>query len=151
MDNPNVSQVIIIGCPRNFGVLLQEMGRAGRRPGAKADEILLFNEFIDDKRLGLWLKLALDCQEEIIQCSWTKQMYYQRMKKVGDSFALPTMESAFLGHCPIFMVVQMIMILQHALQLMLPFVQFAAYLMLSARKVVIYRITCCCYFKPSKP
>ena len=64
VDNPNVSQVIRIGCPRNLGVLLQEMGRAGRRPGAKANGILLFNEYIDDKRLGLWLKSALDCQEE---------------------------------------------------------------------------------------
>ena len=40
------------------------MGRAGRRPGAKVNGILLFNEYIDDKRLGLWLKSALDCQEE---------------------------------------------------------------------------------------
>ena len=64
VDNPNVSQVIRIGCPRNLGVLLQEMGRAGRRPGAKVNGILLFNEYIDDKRLGLWLKSALDCQEE---------------------------------------------------------------------------------------
>ena len=63
VDNPNVSQVIRIGCPRNLGVLLQEMGRAGRSPGAKANGILLFNEYIDDKRLGLWLKSALDCQE----------------------------------------------------------------------------------------
>ena len=39
------------------------MGRAGRSPGAKANGILLFNEYIDDKRLGLWLKSALDCQE----------------------------------------------------------------------------------------
>ena len=44
VDNPNVSQVIRIGCPRNLGVLLQEMGRAGRRPGAKANGILLFND-----------------------------------------------------------------------------------------------------------
>ena len=57
VDNPNVSQVIRIGCPRNLG---QEMGRAGRRIGAKANGILLFNECIDDKRLGLWLKSALD-------------------------------------------------------------------------------------------
>ena len=61
VDNPNVSQVIRIV---NLGVLLQEMGRAGRRPGAKANGILLFNEYTDDKRLGLWLKSALDCQEE---------------------------------------------------------------------------------------
>lgn len=64
VDNPNVSQVFRIGCPRNLGVLLQEMGRTSRKPGAKANGILLFNEFIDDKRLWLWLKSALDCQEE---------------------------------------------------------------------------------------
>ena len=64
VDNPKVSQVFRIGCPRNLGVLLQEMGRTSRRPDAKANRILLFNEFIDDKRLGLWLKSALDCQEE---------------------------------------------------------------------------------------
>ena len=64
VDNPNVSQVIRIGCLRNVGVLLQEMRRVGRRPGVKANGILLFNEFIDDIRLGLWLKSALDYQEE---------------------------------------------------------------------------------------
>ena len=64
VDNPNVPQVIRIGCPRNLGVLLQELGRAGRRPGAKAKGILLFNECMDDKRLGLWLKSALDCHTQ---------------------------------------------------------------------------------------
>ena len=59
MEHPNFSQVIRIGCPRNLGVLI----RAGRRPGAKANGILLFNECIYYKRLGLWLKSALDCQE----------------------------------------------------------------------------------------
>ena len=29
VDNSNVNQVIRIGCPRNLGVFLQEMGRAG--------------------------------------------------------------------------------------------------------------------------
>jgi len=76
VDNPNVSQIIRIGCPRNLGVLLQELGRAGRRPGTKANGILLFNEYMDDKRLGLWLKSALDsptqnssmelCKEEVL-------------------------------------------------------------------------------------
>ena len=151
VDNPNVSQVIRIGCPRNLGVLLQEMGRAGRRPGAKANGILLFNEFIDDKRLGLWLKSALDCQEE------------DNSMQLGKADVLSTYEKSwrfiyclYHGKClswglSHFMAVQMIMILQHALQLMLHFVQFAAYLMLSARKVVIYRITYWCYFKQSKP
>lgn len=30
VDNPNISQVIRIDCPHNLGVLLQELGRAGR-------------------------------------------------------------------------------------------------------------------------
>jgi len=29
VDNPNISTVVRIGCPRNLGVLLQEVGRAG--------------------------------------------------------------------------------------------------------------------------
>jgi len=59
VDNPNLNQVIRIGCPRNLGVLLQEFGRAGRRPNTDASGLLLFNEVQDDKRLGLWLKSAL--------------------------------------------------------------------------------------------
>ena len=60
VDNPNVNQVIRIGCPRNLGVFLQEIGRAGRKPDCTAQGMLLFNEYIDDKRLGQWLKAALD-------------------------------------------------------------------------------------------
>ncbi|MCY3928217.1 MAG: helicase-related protein [Acidobacteria bacterium] len=60
VDNPNVNQVIRIGCPRNLGVFLQEVGRAGRKPDCTAQGMLLFNEYIDDKRLGQWLKAALD-------------------------------------------------------------------------------------------
>ena len=52
IDNPNISQVIRIGCPRNQGVFLQEVGRAGRKPDSVAQGFLLFNEYIDDKRLG---------------------------------------------------------------------------------------------------
>ena len=63
VDNPNINQVIRIGCPRNLGVLLQELGRAGRKPGSVATGLLLFNEVIDDKRLGLWLKSALESKE----------------------------------------------------------------------------------------
>ena len=44
VDNPNVTQVIRIGCPRNLGVLLQELGRAGRNPGSIAKGSLFFNE-----------------------------------------------------------------------------------------------------------
>ena len=32
VDNPNISQIIRIGCPRNLGVFLQEVGHAGRKP-----------------------------------------------------------------------------------------------------------------------
>ena len=31
VDNPRITQVVRIGCPRNLGVLLQEFGRAGRK------------------------------------------------------------------------------------------------------------------------
>ena len=31
VDNPNINQVIRIGCPRNLRVFLQELGRAGRK------------------------------------------------------------------------------------------------------------------------
>ena len=46
----------------------------GRAAGTKTNGILLFNEYIDDKRLGLWLKTALDCQEK-----------YRSMHAVGQS------------------------------------------------------------------
>ena len=59
VDNPNITQVIRIGCPRNLGVFLQEVGRAGRKPDCTAEGMLLFNECVDDKRLGQWLKKAL--------------------------------------------------------------------------------------------
>ena len=36
VDNLNTTQVIRIGCPRNLGILLQELGRAGRSPGSIA-------------------------------------------------------------------------------------------------------------------
>ena len=42
VDNPNVNQVIRIGCPRNIGVFLQEIGRAGRKPDYTAQGMLLF-------------------------------------------------------------------------------------------------------------
>ena len=64
VDNPNINQVVRIGCPRNLGVLLQEVGRAGRQKDSVANGLLLCNEYIDDKRLGLWLKSALDCRDK---------------------------------------------------------------------------------------
>ena len=63
VNNPNVTQVIRIGCPRNLGVLLQELGKAGRNPGSIAKGSLFFNEVVDDKQLGLWLKSALASKE----------------------------------------------------------------------------------------
>ena len=60
IDNPRNTQVIRIGCPRNLGVLLQEFGHAGRKDGMVANAFLYFNECVDDKRLGLWIKEALD-------------------------------------------------------------------------------------------
>lgn len=64
VDNPNINQVVRIGCPRNLGVVLQEVGRAGRQKHSIANGLLLCNEYIDDKRLGLWLKSALDCRDQ---------------------------------------------------------------------------------------
>ena len=60
VNNPKITQVIRVGSPRNLGVLLQEFGRAGRKPGVSANAVLLFNECIDDKHLGVWLKSSLD-------------------------------------------------------------------------------------------
>ena len=60
VDNPNIYQVVRIGCPRNLSVLLQVIGRAGRQSDSIGNGLLLFNEAIDDKRFGLWLKSALD-------------------------------------------------------------------------------------------
>lgn len=53
VDNPNINQIIRFGCPCNLGVFLQEIGHAGRSPDSTANGILVFNEHIDDKRLGL--------------------------------------------------------------------------------------------------
>lgn len=41
-------------------MLPQEFGRAGRKEGMVANALLYFNEYIDDKRLGLWLKSSLN-------------------------------------------------------------------------------------------
>ena len=63
VDNPNMR----IGFPRNLSVLLQEVGRAERQKDSVANGLLLFNECIDDKRLGLWLKLTLNSSDESSQ------------------------------------------------------------------------------------
>ena len=39
------------------------MGRAGRKPESVTKDLLYFNEVVDDKRLGLWLKSALKSKE----------------------------------------------------------------------------------------
>ena len=62
--NPNISQVIRIGCPRNLGVLHQEVGHAGRKPESSANGLIYVNEYVDDKRLGLWMKTSLDLDPE---------------------------------------------------------------------------------------
>jgi len=40
IDNPNITQVIQVGCPQNLGVLLQEVGKAGGKPETIAKGIL---------------------------------------------------------------------------------------------------------------
>lgn len=40
VNNPRITQVVRIGCPRNLGVLLQEFGRAGRKEGMLANAFL---------------------------------------------------------------------------------------------------------------
>ena len=40
-------------------MFLQEVGRAGRKRNSTAKGLLLFNEYIDDKHLGQWLKSSL--------------------------------------------------------------------------------------------
>jgi len=49
VDNPNIYQVVCIGCLRNLSVLLQEIGRAGRKNQSIINGLLLVNEAIDDK------------------------------------------------------------------------------------------------------
>ena len=63
IDSYELGVDIQIDSPCNLGVLLQELGKAGRKPGSVAKGLLLFNEVIDDKRLGLWLKSALESKE----------------------------------------------------------------------------------------
>ena len=64
VDNPNITQVIRIGCPQNLGVLLQELGHAGRNEQSFANGLLLVNEYIDDKCLGLWMKSLLESEKQ---------------------------------------------------------------------------------------
>ena len=96
MDNPNINQVIQVGCPRNLGVLLQELGRAGRKPGSVAKGLLLFNEVVDDKRLGLWLKSALESKEANASADRVKsERFFIHMFKRGGLFTLFTMRNAW--------------------------------------------------------
>ena len=62
VNNPNIAEVIRVGVPRSLGVLLQEFGHAGRKAGVIANAYLFFNETVDDKRLGLWLKSSLESE-----------------------------------------------------------------------------------------
>ena len=96
MDNPNITQVIRIGCPRNLGVLLQELGRAGRKPDSTAVGLLLFNEIQDDKRLGVWLKSALEKLKE-----GENEQYQQKKSEAIDNYvtAWKFIYSIYDGKC----------------------------------------------------
>ena len=95
VDNPNITQVIRIGCPRNLGVLLQELGRAGRKPNSTALGLLLFNEVQDDKRLGVWLKSALEKSNE------GNAHYEQKKSEVIETYitAWKFVYSVYHGKC----------------------------------------------------
>ena len=43
------------------------VGRAGRQKDSIANGLLLLNEGIDDKHLGLWLKSSLNSSDESLQ------------------------------------------------------------------------------------
>ena len=64
VNNPNVGEIVRVGSPRNLGVLLQEFGRASRKEGVIANAYLFFNESMDDKHLGLWLKSSLESEND---------------------------------------------------------------------------------------
>ena len=110
VDNSRVSQVVRIGCPRNLGVLLQEFGRAGRKEGMVAKAFPYFNEYIDDKSLGLWLKSLLDCttsdeaheatKSEVIQ-SYAKAWQFIYFYGGADDTGPPT---CFISNSPLCMI-----------------------------------------------
>lgn len=55
MHNKNCTMSVRIGCARNTGVFIQEMGRTGRE-GKEGKFLCMWNEFHDDQRLGNWVK-----------------------------------------------------------------------------------------------
>lgn len=67
VHNPHVDFVARVGCMRNMNVLLQEIGRAGRRDENGAVGLLLINEHKDDQRLGYWIKGCNSCDRERIK------------------------------------------------------------------------------------
>jgi len=87
-----INEVIRNGCPRNQGFCLQEVGHAGRKLDSTANGMLLFNECVDDKCLGQWLKASslTDPKFEAV-----KQRYCSHIPKLGGIFIPITMESAY--------------------------------------------------------
>ena len=106
VNNPNINEVIRVGAPRSLGVLLQEFGRAGRKAGIIANTYLFFNETIDDKRLGLWLKSSLESEIDEAHEN-VKEEILSTYKRHGNLYTLYIMENILCGQCHTFMVVLM--------------------------------------------
>ena len=84
---------------------MQEFGRAGRKIGVTASATLYFNECIDDKCLGVWLKSSLDprttdnahnAMKAEILATYTKTWQFV--------YCVYIMASAYCSHYLIFMV-----------------------------------------------
>lgn len=105
-------------------MLLQEFGQAGRKPGVSANAVLFFNECIDDKHLGVWLKSSPNPHTNDNAYDGTKAEVlatYVHQNLHGSMPTLFIMLSAYYGCCPISMVGQMMEIHLHALLQMLLF------------------------------
>ena len=111
VDNPNISHGTRIGCTRNLGMLLQEVGCAGRKSDLVANGLLLFDECTDDKRLGLWLKIALDANTEDAALDSVKAdmllTYVKTCERLGILSIQCTAENVCHGLCHVFMLVPM--------------------------------------------
>jgi len=82
-------------------VLLQEFGRAGRKEDMIVNPMLYFNEYIDDKCLGLWLKSLLDSTISDEAYDITKDEMISNYMCAWNSFIQHIMVSACHGNCPI--------------------------------------------------
>ena len=98
VDNPNINQVVHIECPGKLGILLQEVGRAGRQKDSTANDLLLFNECINDKQLDLWLKSALDCSDASSKLEQVKNEMLTNYVSHGVLYMLFIMGNACHGH-----------------------------------------------------